>query len=188
MADTAAQVAAQAQTDLDAYVAAVNTSFSDYQAAIAAAQANAASAAEADDASAATILQNMDAEIKTATTAANATIAALTPPVVPVAPPAPVDTPPAPTVTVTIAPTTLLNGVVNDAGYNAPLAASGGTAPYTYAVSAGSLPDGLTLSTDGVISGTPSTAGTDSFTVTATDSTGATGPQDYSLQIDAASS
>jgi hypothetical protein len=35
------------------------------------------------------------------------------------------------------------------------------------------LPDGLTLSSSGVISGTPTTAGTTNFTVTATDSLGA---------------
>lgn len=55
--------------------------------------------------------------------------------------------------------------------YSFTLAASGGTAPYTYAISA--LPAGLSLST-GVISGTPSATGTTAYTVTVTDATGAT--------------
>lgn len=55
--------------------------------------------------------------------------------------------------------------------YSATLAATGGQSPYTFAVTTGSLPTGLTLnSTTGVISGTPSAAGTFNFTVTVTDS------------------
>ncbi len=47
---------------------------------------------------------------------------------------------------------------------------SGGTAPYTYAISSGALPPGLTLSSEGVISGTPTSPGSFSFSVTVTDS------------------
>jgi hypothetical protein len=54
--------------------------------------------------------------------------------------------------------------------YTQTLAAQGGTAPYTYALTAGTLPAGITLSTTGVVSGTPTTPGASSFTVTATDS------------------
>ncbi len=51
------------------------------------------------------------------------------------------------------------------------LKATGGTAPYTWAVTAGSnLPAGLKLSASGVISGSPTTAGTFNFSVTVTDS------------------
>ncbi|OGU14423.1 MAG: hypothetical protein A2076_16820 [Geobacteraceae bacterium GWC2_53_11] len=54
--------------------------------------------------------------------------------------------------------------------YNQTLVAAGGTAPYTWIVTAGNLTNsGLTLSPAGVISGTPTTAGTFNFTVTATD-------------------
>lgn len=54
--------------------------------------------------------------------------------------------------------------------YSAVLRASGGTLPIAWSVSVGSLPAGLTLTpSTGVISGTPSAAGTTSFTVTATD-------------------
>jgi hypothetical protein len=50
------------------------------------------------------------------------------------------------------------------------LAASGGTAPYTW--SATGLPTGLTISSGGLISGSPSAAGSFTVTATATDSTG----------------
>jgi hypothetical protein len=54
--------------------------------------------------------------------------------------------------------------------YSLTLAASGGTAPYSWSVSSGSLPAGLTLSAAGVLSGTPTSAGTSNFTLQATDS------------------
>jgi hypothetical protein len=56
--------------------------------------------------------------------------------------------------------------------YTASLSAADGTAPCTWAVTSGSLPAGLTLNpSTGAISGTPTTAGTTTITVTATDST-----------------
>ncbi|HLP67311.1 MAG TPA: putative Ig domain-containing protein, partial [Rhizobium sp.] len=51
---------------------------------------------------------------------------------------------------------------------------------------AGTLPDGLSLATDGALTGTPTTAGTANFTITATDANSDTGQAAYSLQIDAA--
>jgi hypothetical protein len=62
----------------------------------------------------------------------------------------------------------LPSGVVSEA-YSATLAASGGTAPYTWQVSAGSLPAGLTLS-GATLAGTPTATGTFSFTITVSDS------------------
>ena len=59
--------------------------------------------------------------------------------------------------------------------YTATLTASGGNAPYTWSVSGGGLPPGLSLaSASGAITGTPNSAGTFAFTATATDSKGAT--------------
>lgn len=83
----------------------------------------------------------------------------------------------------------VLPGGAPGTAYSQTLAANGGTGPYTYAVTAGSLPAGLSLnSSTGVISGTPTGTGTATFTVTATDSTSATGSQSLSLTVAAAAS
>lgn len=92
------------------------------------------------------------------------------------------------------APTLALTGGTQPAGqigvtYSQVLTTSGGTAPYSYAVTDGSLPAGLSLATDGTLSGSPTAGGTFSFTVTATDSSTGTGPFSVSalhaLTIDA---
>jgi hypothetical protein len=80
---------------------------------------------------------------------------------------------------ITLAPATLADGKVGVQYTPVTIAASGGTPPYTYAFS-GSLPPGLTGAT---LSGTPTKAGSYSFTVTATDSLGCTGSQDYRIVI-----
>jgi hypothetical protein len=54
--------------------------------------------------------------------------------------------------------------------YSTTLAASGGVPPDTWEVTAGALPDGLSLSPSGKITGTPTQMGTFTFTVTVTDS------------------
>ena len=85
--------------------------------------------------------------------------------------------------TLSVTPTTLPNGTQGSA-YSQTLSASGGTAPYSYAITAGALPAGLTLNTStGVISGTPSASGTANLTITATDANSATGARAYSLLI-----
>jgi hypothetical protein len=67
--------------------------------------------------------------------------------------------------------TTSLAAATGGKAYSATLAATGGVTPYSWSVSSGSLPPGLSLNaTTGEISGTPDVAGTYSFTVTVTDS------------------
>jgi hypothetical protein len=81
--------------------------------------------------------------------------------------------------------TSLPNGTVNQA-YNRPVQASGGTQPLTWNIVAGSgtLPPGLNLnSTTGAISGTPTTAGTSSFTVRVADARGQSDTQALSIAI-----
>jgi len=67
--------------------------------------------------------------------------------------------------------------------YNQTLTATGGVAPHTFAVVAGSLPAGLSLSAAGEISGTPSAAGVGVFTVRATDAGGCSGEEVYTLPV-----
>jgi hypothetical protein len=70
----------------------------------------------------------------------------------------------------TLTTTTLAEATVNTA-YSATLTATGGVAPYTFNLANGtSLPAGLTLSSAGSISGTPTTSGSTSFSVNVTDS------------------
>ena len=86
-------------------------------------------------------------------------------------------------------PATSLAGGTLGAPYSAAItAASGGTAPYSYAVSAGALPGGLSLNpSSGAITGTPSALGTFNFSITATDSSTGTGPytatQAYAINV-----
>lgn len=81
----------------------------------------------------------------------------------------PASTAPTPTA-LSISTTTIPQGVVG-AAYTATLAAAGGTTPYTWSVSKGQLPAGLSLAAStGIISGTPTTPGNSSFSVTVVDS------------------
>ncbi|MEK6410394.1 MAG: putative Ig domain-containing protein [Acidobacteriota bacterium] len=67
--------------------------------------------------------------------------------------------------------------------YNAALEASGGLGPYTWTIDTGALPDGLTLSGDGKISGRPSTAGATSFVVRLKDSLGTSSTKSLFLLV-----
>ena len=66
-----------------------------------------------------------------------------------------------------------LNAAQANISYTATLSAAGGTSPYSWTVIGGTLPTGLALSGTGVLSGTPTVAGTYSFTAQVTDLTGA---------------
>jgi hypothetical protein len=92
------------------------------------------------------------------------------------------NTPPSNPITITT--TTLKQGTLNTS-YTATLNATGGSGAYTWTVSSGNLPAGLTLSTSGQITGTPTAAGISSFTVQAADSESnpQTGSQPLNLAI-----
>lgn len=82
-----------------------------------------------------------------------------------------------------ITTTSLPNGVVNTE-YSETLAVTGGTGSITWSVTVGALPDGLSLNAStGEISGTPTVAGTFSFTVQAEDAATATDTQALSITI-----
>ena len=68
-----------------------------------------------------------------------------------------------------IAQFVLAQGAIN-VQYRQLLVATGGLHPYTWTITDGSLPPGLTVTTDGIISGTPTTLGMYNFTVKVTDS------------------
>nr|MBZ4194465.1 Ig domain-containing protein [Candidatus Contendobacter sp.] len=76
------------------------------------------------------------------------------------------------------------NGALN-APYSGVVSASGGTAPYRFSVLAGKLPPGLTLNSNGSMSGSPTEVGTFPFTVQASDSaaTPATGTGNFIIVV-----
>ena len=79
-------------------------------------------------------------------------------------------------------PTVLPNGVVG-VFYSATLTGSSGTAPYTFTVPPGTLPAGLTLTSGGVLSGTPTEAVPQTFTITVTDAVGCSRSITYTVTI-----
>jgi hypothetical protein len=81
---------------------------------------------------------------------------------------------------------TLPSGVIGIA-YSATISVTGGTGPFTLSI-VGSLPAGLSFnSTTGVISGTPTTAATSTFTVNVVDAAGLSGSGSFGITINAPS-
>lgn len=80
----------------------------------------------------------------------------------------------------------VLAGGTTGVAYSETITAQGGTSPYTYDSTLAA--PGLTMSSAGVISGMPTTAGTYTFTVTVTDANGYTGSQSFSITIAAPAS
>ena len=68
-------------------------------------------------------------------------------------------------------------------GYTQQVSAVLGTSPITFSAPSGGLPQGLSLSSTGTISGIPSVAGTHSFVLRATDSLGAFSDQQTTLRV-----
>ncbi|MDP9113895.1 MAG: Ig domain-containing protein [Acidobacteriota bacterium] len=67
--------------------------------------------------------------------------------------------------------------------YSQTLKAAGGSPPYAWALVSGALPPGLSFSSAGTITGTPTSSGTLSFTLQVTDSASTTVSQAFSLAI-----
>jgi hypothetical protein len=81
-------------------------------------------------------------------------------------------------VELTISPAVLPSGIVGTF-YEESLAAAGGAAPIVFTIVSGALPPGLEISSGGTISGTPTTAGSYTVGVRATDAAGCKGEIAY---------
>ncbi|MGH6692208.1 MAG: Ig domain-containing protein, partial [Gammaproteobacteria bacterium] len=86
--------------------------------------------------------------------------------------------------TITVGPSQIAASTVG-AVFSETFTATGGRTPYAFVLSSGALPPGLTL-TGPVLSGRPTTAGTYSFTIKASDADGCVGTMSYSLLINPA--
>ena len=81
--------------------------------------------------------------------------------------------------------TSSLEGGTTGSSYSQTIAASGGTSPYSWSLVAGlgTLPAGLTLNSNGTVTGTPTTAGSSTFTVRVTDSLSATAQKAFTINV-----
>jgi hypothetical protein len=94
-----------------------------------------------------------------------------------------IDTPPPPpAASLQITPSSLPPGTLG-VPYSAALASPGATAPAAFQISGGYLPLGLTLASDGTISGTPTSFGASSFTVALIDATGRKASATLSIDV-----
>ncbi len=86
--------------------------------------------------------------------------------------------------TLAVSTTSIPSGNIGSA-YSTTLAATGGAVPYTWSVASGALPQGLVLSTTGVLSGTPLAAGSYTFTAQVKDSqtTPATASRQFTFSV-----
>lgn len=79
--------------------------------------------------------------------------------------------------------TTSLPTAAIGAPYNEQVGTQGGTGALHFTMTGGSLPDGLALSSNGLITGTPKHVGASTFKVTATDSVGAAASETLTLIV-----
>jgi len=89
--------------------------------------------------------------------------------------------------TVRVVGVRILTTVVDDAAVNEAYTfvfqAEGGTTPYTWTHTGGSLPAGLTLQSDGTLDGTPTESGDFSFEVSVTEQNGAVASRDFTIHV-----
>jgi len=84
---------------------------------------------------------------------------------------------------VTIGPDTLPKGVLGYS-YSQAIGGGGGSSPYAFSMISGSLPAGLILSVNGMLSGTPGSAGDFTFTVRAADKNNIAAEKTYTLRVE----
>jgi hypothetical protein len=89
---------------------------------------------------------------------------------------------PPPTSTPAISTSSLPAGTLGLA-YSSTLSATGGASPYSWSVSSGTLPTGLSLSSSGAISGTPTVAGSYPFTVAVKDAASASASKSLGITV-----
>jgi hypothetical protein len=87
--------------------------------------------------------------------------------------------------TIALTPPTLPTATQGVA-YNQTITATNGTAPYTFSLISGALPPGISATPAGVLSGTPTTPGTTTFTVRVTDANGCFATLAYTFTVAAA--
>jgi hypothetical protein len=84
---------------------------------------------------------------------------------------------------ITLSPASLPATTLN-AAYNQSITAAGGTAPYSFNVSSGALPPGLTLDANtGALTGTPTAGGSFTFTIKTTGQGGCFGTRNYVIAV-----
>jgi hypothetical protein len=83
----------------------------------------------------------------------------------------------------TIVSTSPLGTATVGTAFSRQLIASGGAMPYSWSIVSGSLPDGLVMSSNGLIGGTPTAAGTSNFTVKVTDAQSASVQKDLQIIV-----
>lgn len=91
-----------------------------------------------------------------------------------------VNAPPVPAVEIT---TSLIPQATRGVPLNQQLIATGGKPPYTWAVTAGGLPAGLSLAATGMISGTPTANGVSNFSATATDAESSAASKPFAITV-----
>lgn len=87
------------------------------------------------------------------------------------------------TTPIVVLPASLPN-TLTGAAYSQTITSSPSAPGTTFSISAGTLPPGLTLSPAGLLSGAVTAAGTDTFTITATDAGGCFGSREYIVTAD----
>lgn len=72
---------------------------------------------------------------------------------------------------------------VTNTPYNSQILVTGGTGPYSFAISSGALPPGMSLGAGGLLTGTPTTAGSFSVVIQVTDANGLTSPFTLNINV-----